>query len=72
MIPFEMCYKWKPEFRFNFLIENNVAKGEASKARRLAASYTLKIHKEIWERNKVAAEKYYNAKYKDRFYRVGD
>jgi hypothetical protein len=72
MTPFKMCYKWKPELCFNPLIENNVAEGEALKARKLAAGYTLKTHKEIWERNKAAAEKYYNAKYKDMFYRVGD
>jgi hypothetical protein len=72
IIPFEMCYKWKPEFRFNPLVENNVAEGEARETRRLAAGYTLKIHKEIWERNKAAPEKYYNAKHKDRSYRVGD
>jgi hypothetical protein len=47
MTPFEIYYKWKPEFRFNFLIENNVAEGETLEARKLAASYTLKIHKEI-------------------------
>jgi hypothetical protein len=38
----------------------------------LTAGYTLKTHKEIWKRNKVAAEKYYNAKYKDMSYRIGD
>ena len=47
MIPFEMCYKWKPEFRFNLLIEDDVVESKAPEARRLAASYTLKIHKEI-------------------------
>jgi transposase InsO family protein len=72
MTPFEMCYKWKPELRFNPLVEDNVAEGEAPEARRLAAGYTLKTHKEIWERSKAAAEKYYNAKHKDRSYRVGD
>jgi hypothetical protein len=72
MTPFEMCYKWKPEFRFNPLVENNVAEGETPEARRLAANYTFKIHKEIWERSKGAAEKYYDAKHKNMFYRVGD
>jgi hypothetical protein len=72
MTPFEMYYKWKPELRFNFLVENDVAKGETPKARRFIADYTLKTHKEIWERNKAAAKKYYNAKHKDMSYRVGD
>jgi hypothetical protein len=72
MTPFEMCYKWKPELRFNFLIEDNVAEGEALEAHKFTAGYTLKTHKEIWERNKVTAEKYYNAKYKNMFYRIGD
>ena len=67
-----MCYKWKPEFRFNFLIEDNVAESETFKARKFAAGYTFKTYKEIWERSKAAAEKYYNAKYKNRFYRIGD
>ena len=69
--PFEICYKWKPEFRFNSLVDD-VAESEAPEARKLAAGYTFKIYKEIWERNKTAAEKYYNAKYKDMFYRIGD
>jgi hypothetical protein len=72
IISFKICYKWKPEFRFNLLVENNVAEGETFKARKFVTGYTLKIHKEIWERNKATAEKYYNAKYKDKFYRIGD
>jgi hypothetical protein len=72
MTPFKICYKWKPEFRFNPLVENDVAEGKAPEARRLTASYTFKTYKEIWERSKAAAEKYYNVKHKNRFYRVGD